>query len=125
VANPAQVDIDGDFQGDVCDTDDGQIYLLFMDQVLLDWQDEPAFQTWNGYAGDLSVLLATGAYTQEPGSNELAERFCGLVDPFMDTAEPPVGKVVFFLASGVSAGNESPLGGDSSGSPRPNDASCP
>ena len=80
--------------------------------------------SWNSYVGDLDVLIATGDYTQEPGSNSVAQRHCGLADPFMDTDAPPPGRVVFYLSSGVSAGEESSLGEDSSGQPRPNDASC-
>jgi hypothetical protein len=124
MSNPEQVDLDGDAQGDVCDTDDGQLYLIFMNRVLLDWQDEPSFTSWNGYVGDLELLRTGGAYTQEPGSNPLAERHCGLAVPYLDTATPPSGKLLFFLATGVNAGGESSLGTDSEGNPRPNEAAC-
>jgi len=54
-----------------------------------------------------------------------AEQFCGmtivsLFDPFV----PSVGKAVYYLVTGVSAGGEGFLGTRSNGTPRPNDNPC-
>ena len=76
---------------------------------------------WNSYKGDLDVLKATGVYTQVPLSNPLARQDCRLRDPEVEDVIPPaVGKVAFFLTTGVSGNTESGL--DHS---RPNDNPCP
>jgi hypothetical protein len=124
--NPSQSDLDADFEGDHCDLDDGQIYILFLSKPQVDWQQEQGFDTWNYYKGDLDVLRGSGLYTQVPGSNALAARDCGLVDPFVaDGIVPESGQTAFYLISGVSGGIEGGLGEDSTGSPRPNDSPCP
>jgi len=76
--NPAQSDFDSDGEGDVCDLDDGMIYLVTTAPTFMGWQAENGFLSWNAYRGDLVVLRDTGVYTQEPGSNDLAWRWCGL-----------------------------------------------
>jgi len=114
--NEQQGDMDGDLIGDHCDEDDGVIYLVFPDTAIVDWQSE-GFDSWNGYTGNLETLRATGDYTQAQN--------CGLADSGMPhTDSPAPGEVVFFLATGVSAGNEGGLGNDSEGQPRPNGGDC-
>jgi hypothetical protein len=126
VFNPQQSDFDGDSQGDLCDTDDGRITLFFFNPDRLDWDPETGFDFWNSYRGDLDVLRTTGVYTQQPGSNSLALRACGLIDPYMDDPIPPAaGSAAFFLTTLVSGGIENSLGTDSAGLPRPNDNPCP
>ena len=72
------------------------------------------------------VLRALTLYTQLPGSNDLADRQCGLIAPVAGDPDPPAGgRTAFFLVSGVSGGVEGGLGSDSSGTPRPNDNPCP
>ncbi|RLE21222.1 MAG: hypothetical protein DRJ50_09540 [Actinobacteria bacterium] len=123
--NPGQDDLDGDFEGDLCDSDDGVIYLSFEVKDTLEWQDEPAFESFNAYMGDLDVLRSTGVYTQSPGSNELASQACNLSVPFWPLiGDPEPGDAAFFLITGVSGGSEGSLGTDSSGNHRPNDNSC-
>ena len=56
----------------------GVIYLIARPESVVDWFDELGFDGWNAYRGDLDVLRATGVYTQEPGSNPVAARWCGL-----------------------------------------------
>jgi hypothetical protein len=74
----------------------------------------------------LQVLRATGLYTQEPGSNELADRVCGLLQPYIDDMEPvPAGAVKYCLVTGVLLGVEGSLGTDSTGLLRPNTNPCP
>jgi hypothetical protein len=128
--NPAQSDFDGDVNGDSCDLDDGLIYIRFNDPIVVDWDLEVGFDTWNSYRGDLDVLKSTGVYTQEtegPGAVPLANRECGLGSPFVqDLVMLDHGEVVFFLTTGVdSLGVESGLDTDSSGIPRANDNPCP
>ena len=123
--NPLQSDIDADSEGDLCDLDDGLIYISFASNAQVDWQQESGYSAWNAYQGDLSVLMTTGAYTQLPGSNDLAGRECALGSPFWQgVGDPDAGEVAFFLATGVNAGNESNLGTDSTGTPRPNAHPC-
>jgi hypothetical protein len=112
VFNRSQSDRDGDSEGDACDVDDGLIYFLSPpDAQTVLWQAEQGFTSWNVYRGDLEVLRTTGIYTQVPGSNPLADRFCGLVVPqLLDATDPGAGRLAFELVTGVSAGVESGLG---------------
>ena len=119
--NPSQSDLDGDFEGDHCDLDDGEVYILFSSVPQVDWQQEQGFDSWNYYKGDLDELLTSQLYTQAPGSNALAARQCGLGLPSAADATPPAaGKTAFFLVAAVNGGLEDGLGEDSSGVPRPN-----
>ena len=126
-ANPEQADTDSDGEGDDCDLDDGRIFAFFdeVDRVL--WLEEQGFTGWNCYRGDLEVLKVSGVYTQEPGSNDLAGRDCGLSAPWSaDPRTPETGRCAFFLISGVDGGGgEGGLGEDGDGLPRPNDNPCP
>ncbi len=123
--NTSQTDFDSDLEGDICDIDDGLIYLIFYDPNWAEWQEE-GFASWNAYRGDLDVLKATGVYTQEPGSNELAGRKCDRLAPQGgDSAIPQPGQTAFYLVTGVSGSIESDLGTDSAGQLRPNTNPCP
>jgi N-acetylneuraminic acid mutarotase len=124
--NSAQSDVDHDGTGDACDLDDGLIYVRAPDAGQVSWDQETGPTSWNVYEGDLDVLRATGAYTQVPGSNPLADRHCGLLATSVDDpVVPAVGKVRFVLVTGMQDGTEWSLGTDSSGVPRPNTAPCP
>ena len=126
--NRTQSDQDGDSQGDHCDLDDGLIYILNESgPAWVEWQDEGGFDAWNAYRGDLSVLRATGEFTQAPGSNPLARQDCGLIDPWVAETgpDPLAGEVAFYLTTGIEAGVESGLGQRSNGEERPNGNACP
>ncbi|HEX5044956.1 MAG TPA: MopE-related protein [Candidatus Polarisedimenticolaceae bacterium] len=120
--NPLQSDFDADLEGDACDLDDGHIsFVPAPDVETIAWQAEQGFTSWNLYRGDLQVLRATGVYTQLPGSNALADRFCGLgITQLSDATTPAPGGAAFQLVTGVSAGVESGLGDG-----RPNTHPCP
>jgi hypothetical protein len=76
--------------------------------------------------GDLDVVKATGVYTQAPGSNPLADRHCGVLDPWVEDFEvPPPGKVKFALVTGMQNGTEWSLGTDSRWNERANANPCP
>ena len=106
--------------------DDGVLSLRFTTGVDLVWDAETGHEAWNVYRGDLSVLRATGTYTQVPGSNPLAAMFCGLASPSVsDPVVPAMGAAAHYLATGVSGGVEGGLGTDSDGAARPNDNPCP
>lgn len=119
-ANPRQSDVDQDDEGDVCDLDDGLIFVLFLDQAGLEWQEEQGFDSWNWYRGDFGAFLSTGELTQEPGTNPLAVRQCGLLAAAtLDVLPAPTpGVLAFYLVSGVVSGVEGDLGTASSGTPR-------
>jgi len=129
--NPDQTNIDADEEGDRCDWSDGMIYIFRLYKDWVDWQQELDYGGgWNFYEGDLAVLRATGEYTQEPGSNPLASRVCGI--PEYETyvrdltlLEP--GEVVFHLVTGLDPvdGHEGTLGPDSEGTIRPLTHPCP
>jgi len=113
IRNVRQDDMDGDSVGDFCDLDDGVIYLLFNEPHLVEWQEEVGWWLWNVYRGDLQVLRESGIYTQEPGADETAAKFCGLEDAWLDEGwAPGPGQAVFYLITGVDAagGAESDLG---------------
>jgi hypothetical protein len=125
--NPAQSDFNSDGEGDICDLNDGLICVVGTDDKnYVEWQTESGYGTWNSYRGSLSVLRATGEYTQAPGSNPLAHRECGLIDPYvLDDEVPGPGEVEFNLVTGVAGGIESGLGVNSAGVPRANARPCP
>lgn len=125
--NSTQDDFNRDGRGDVCDPYDGLIYLVSTDETYVEWQEEQATSAYNVYEGDLDVLRSSGAYTQAPGSNPMADRHCGVSYPYVEDPEiPAVGRVKFALVTGVSAmGVESPLGMDSYGFWRSNVNPCP
>lgn len=123
--NPSQADFDHDGEGDRCDLDDGLVVQYRENSEYIHWQADAGFSSWNVYEGDLDVLTSTGSYTQAPGSNPFAERHCGRTVPFLqDLDNPPLGKTVFALVTGVQDGTEGGLGSDSSGNPRPNTNPC-
>lgn len=124
--NPTQGDSDGDGEGDVCDFNDGLILIQSTNNDHIEWQQEAGPTSWNVYEGDLDVLHATGVYTQAPGGNPLADRHCGVLDPWVeDFGTLPLGKVKFALVTGMQNGTEWSLGTNSGGVERANANPCP
>ncbi|MBZ5638814.1 MAG: thrombospondin type 3 repeat-containing protein [Acidobacteriia bacterium] len=124
--NPTQGDSNHNGVGDMCDLDDGLIYIYSTDKGYIEWQQENGPTSWNVYEGDLDVLRAIGEYTQPLGGNPLADRHCGVLDPWVEDFDPPpVGKVKFALVTGTQNGSEWSLGTDSHGNTRPNTNPCP
>ena len=94
--------------------------------VAIEWQAETGPTSWDVYTGDLDVLRGTGVYTQAPGSNPLADRFCDLpTTSVADPVVPAAGKVEFVLVTGKLGGIEGSLGTESDGTERPNTNPCP
>jgi hypothetical protein len=124
--NPDQGDINHDFVGDLCDLNDGLILMNLPDVVTVEWQQESGFDAFNLYRGDLAILKSSGLCTQDPNVVPLADRQCGLSDvSTIDVADPPVGKGVFFLVTGMHLGVEGSLGTNSAGVQRANANPCP
>jgi hypothetical protein len=124
--NYSQADFDFDSEGDHCDLDDGLIYVRFQVPDEVAWQAEASFTSWNCYRGDLDVLKTQVLYTQEPGTNALAYRWCGEDLPWVDDLEDPApGQAAFYLTTGDAGAGESSLGKDSTGAERPNQHPCP
>jgi hypothetical protein len=94
----------------------------------LDWPTLAGQSGYNLYRGSLARLRSTGVYTQDPGVEPMAARFCEIVSaqlPFTDAFVPAPGPGVFYLATVVIGNVEGPLGLNVSGLPRPNDNACP
>ncbi len=125
VKNDNQHDFDSDNEGDECDLNDGIVIFRRIDRPRVRWQSDPAFTSYNLYRGSLAVLLAGGPYTQAPGSNPYAGRFCGLNGTFQDDSVTLAsGDAVYWLVAGKGAAGEAPLGsGDTV--PRSNTSPCP
>jgi putative metal-binding protein len=124
--NASQSNVDADGEGDICDLNDGLIYLFTTDPNFVEWQQETGPTSFNVYEGSLAVLRSSGVYTQAPGSNPLAEKTCGVADPYLsDLGDPSAGDVKFSLVTGVTGGVEGSLGTNSAGAPRSNTNPCP
>ena len=125
VRNESQHDLDENSIGDECDLSDGVLLFSAVSSAAVSWQSDPAYQSYNLYRGSLAVLRATGEFTQEPGSNPYADRFCGLTVTFVDDGLIPAsGEAFYWLVTGVGVGGEEPLG-DGAGVDRPNSNPCP
>ena len=123
--NESQHDLDGDAEGDECDTDDGVVLFEAIGNPTISWQDELEVLSYNLYRGSLEVLLQTGVYSQDPGSNPYADRYCELGSTsFDDTLEPLGGEAFYWLVTGEWLAGESSLG-DGTDVTRPNDNPCP
>jgi len=106
--------------------DDGVIQVSHPQHDLVSWQEEQGFDSWNVYRGSLSVLREGGPYTQDPGSNAVAERICGVgAPPLADPFTPASSQAAYYLVTGVASGVEGDLGSDSAGQARPNAHPCP
>ncbi len=124
VPNHSQHDGDGDGQGDECDLDDGVVLFESIGAEWIRWQSESQYSTYNLYRGSLEELISSGVYTQTAGSNPHAGSFCFLASAAIeDPHEPGGGQAVFYLVTGVDAGDESTLGAGTSVS-RNNDNPC-
>jgi len=121
--NPYQTESDTNYEGDLCDLDDGMIYIRFHQTEYVEWQEEVGYSQWNCYRGDLALLRSSGIYTQDPATVDLAARHCGEDVPWVLDPDPAAGGAVFFLTTGTSP--ESSLGVDSEGFERPNASPCP
>jgi hypothetical protein len=118
--NPSQGDIDDDFEGDICDLDDGLIYAQALDQSLLSWQFETGFDTFNVYRGDVGALVdgdGDGA-ADDYGACLLAGILPQL--SFGDTVVPAIGFANFYIVTGNGPSGESTFGNASSGALRSN-----
>lgn len=124
--NPSQSDTDADAEGDHCDLDDGIVYIRLPRNDRVEWQVEIGYDAWNAYRGDLAILRTSGLYTQEPGTNPLAERWCDLASAGIDDPLPPqASSCAFFLVTGIASGVEGDLGHDAAGALRTHANPCP
>lgn len=125
VRNDTQHDFDLDNEGDECDLNDGIVIFQKITRPRVRWQSDPLFTTYNLYRGSIAVLVSGGPYTQLPGSNPYAGRYCGITNTFQDDPLTPVaGDAFYWLVAGKGVGGEEPLGAGDSVS-RANSNPCP
>jgi hypothetical protein len=105
----------------------GLVHLRFADPHRLEWQDDPAFDFWHAYRGSMDVLVSNGDYSQLPGSNPWALKYCYLPEAWIFDVEEPVEpyEVVYYLVTTLSEGDESALGPAPDGNERPHGFPCP
>jgi hypothetical protein len=119
-------DLDGDGVPDQCDLDDGFFFLMLPGDGTVTWQMESGFTSFNLYRADLSVLLQSGIYTQDPLVVPLAGQACDLPIPSGNSGpDPPGGQALVYFVTGNIGMVEESLGLTSAGAIRPNDNPCP
>lgn len=102
--------------------------LTLPDAGTVAWSVLPQQAGFHLYRGSLSRLASTGEFTQDPATEPLADRFCGLLpgdQPWSDPFLPPAGEGTFYLLTLTDGGWEGPLGESTDGYPRPNLNPCP
>jgi len=121
-----QPDHDGDGVHDACDDDDGWIYLEVTDPETIVYQRDTVFGAFNIYRGDLLTLRTPPHHmcTQNPDWGN-GEHWCDetagvLTDAWM----PPVGSIIFYVATGSMTEGETFPGTDSAGRIRPHHFPC-
>jgi len=120
------IDSDCDGQDPVCAPAGPLVFLSDPNTVTWPPSDPTVTGGVNVYRGDLEALRRTGVYTQDPGTEPGADRFCridqsSLEDPFV----PAAGVAVFYLTTSGQGSTETGLGTDSRGVERPNTRPCP
>ena len=127
-ANPAQTDFDHDGEGDLCDLNDGAIYIMpsHLGDDGIEWQRELGCDQWNVYKGSIGRLRADAHLHAIPGTGGVALWVCGVTDTWYNEtyAQSPF-TAAFYLVSGVSGTTDLGLGTDSSGTTRLNTNPCP
>ncbi len=124
-ANSSQHDLDTDGEGDECDLNDAVVLFEKLGHPTLRWQNDPAYGSFNLYRGDLAALRSGGDYSQLPGSNAYANRFCDLTGTTLDDPlRPTAGEALYWLVNGEGSSGESSLG-DGAGITRGNAHPCP
>jgi hypothetical protein len=117
VPDSAQIDDDGDAEGNACDVNDDLVHGLRIDGSVVRWQPELNVDSYHLYRGDMGADLLV-AFAECRVSNLSVPLY---VDP--DLPEPQSG--FLYLASVVSGGVEGSWGRRSDGSLRTINEPCP